>query len=327
MASPAPLGTPPPLHLPVLSLGPKNGKRTLTAERVLESLVIPCYPQTSQSDSSGVLTMVPVVSVEKSVNPKSFIAYKCPSGQSRTFRSVLSPQFGFCSYNWVEYPCSGVESCDLVPNRVLAMPHLSVRGGQQDIYATYEKLFAEANGATDGANAEQQALSRAWDKYATVVVPFDERDCPNSVCAALPRPPPGKLVSLTATGHTFLGCASYTASNRVGHKNSSLANVTNLDAVRTWVREKRSPLDVPGGIASDQPCMTIRAPGSRHKCKVHMGLARPLRVRTLCDNVIYIGTPMTDDGNRDVTGSCLIFSVGAHSHPPPPSPLPPAACC
>ncbi|KAK1862814.1 hypothetical protein I4F81_005381 [Pyropia yezoensis] len=262
--------------------------------------------------------MVPVVSVEKSVNPKSFIAYKCPSGQSRMFRSVLSPQFGFCSYNWVEYPCSGVESCDLVPNRVLAMSHLSVRGGQQDNYATYEKLFAEANGATDGANAEQQALSRAWDKYATVVVPFDERDCPNSVCAALPRPPPGKLVTVTATGHTFLGCAGYTASNRVGHKNSWLANVTNLDAVRTWVREKRSPLDVPGGIASDQPCMTIRAPGSRHKCKVHMGLARPLRVSTLCDNVIYIGTPMTDDGNRDVTGSFLILSVGAHSHPPPP---------
>lgn len=239
MASPAPVVTPVPLHLPVLSLGPKNGKRILTAERVIESLVVPCYPQTSECDTSGVLTMVPVVSVEKTVNPKSFIAYKCPSGQSRTYRSVLSPQFGFCSYNWVEYPCSGVESCDLVPNQVLALSHSSVREGQHDNYATYEKLFAEASGATDGANAEQQALSRAWDKYATVVVPFDERDCPNSVCGALPRPPPGKLVTVTATGHTFLGCAGYTASNRVGHKNSSLTNVTNLDAIRLWVREKR----------------------------------------------------------------------------------------
>lgn len=80
----------------------------------------------------------------------------------------------------------------------------------------------------------------------------------------------------------------------------------------------RSPLDVPGGIASDQPCMTIRAPGSRLKCKAHMGPARPLRVSTMCDNVIFNGTPMTDDGNRDVTGSFLILSVGAHSHPPPP---------
>lgn len=80
----------------------------------------------------------------------------------------------------------------------------------------------------------------------------------------------------------------------------------------------RSPLDVPGGIASDQPCMTIRAPGIRLRCKVHMGSARPLRVSTLCDNVIFIGTPMTDDGNRDVMGSFLLFAVRAHSHPPPP---------
>lgn len=183
--------------------------------------------------------MVPVASVEKCVNPKSFIADKCLRGQSRTYNSVLSPQLGFCSYNWVEYACSGVESCDLVPAAVLALSHSSVLAGEQDNYATYEKMFSQASVAVDGANAEQQALSRARDKYVTAFFPFDERDCPNSVCSALPRPPTGMLVTASGTGRTLLGCLEDTASNRVGHTNHSLANISILDAFRTWFQEKR----------------------------------------------------------------------------------------
>jgi len=73
----------PPLRLPVLSFGPKSGKRVLTAEKIIESIGVPSYPQTSRSSTSGVLTIVPVASVEKTVNPKSFVAYKSASGQSR----------------------------------------------------------------------------------------------------------------------------------------------------------------------------------------------------------------------------------------------------
>lgn len=64
--------------------------------------------------------------------------------------------------------------------------------------------------------------------------------------------------------------------------------------------------------------MTIRPTGSRFECKAHKGKARALTKSTLCDNVVYVGTPRTVDGRRDVRGSFLIFSVGAHSHPPPP---------
>lgn len=73
----------PPLYLPVFSVGPKRAKRVLAAEKVIESLVVPPYPESSNSGASGVLTMVPVASMEKGDNAKSFIAYKTPSGISQ----------------------------------------------------------------------------------------------------------------------------------------------------------------------------------------------------------------------------------------------------
>ena len=360
--------TTPPLRLPVLAIGPKSGKRILTAERIIESLVVPSYPQTSTSTTSGVLTMVPVASVEKTVNPKSFIAYKSASGQSRNHKSLLSLNFGFCSYNWIEYPCTGVESCANVPDAVRALSHTSIGPGQDDAYASYEKLLKEASGRVPGADTTQQALSRSWDKYVTFVLPFDKRPCPNALCARLSPPPPGKIKTVIATGHSFLGCSMYTASNRVSHKNASLTNVTDLSTISKWIDEKRYVEDVatprfsgspsaasrlfsllrytvggrvsdvpvflfavcicltsnreatnpPAGVQTIEPCMTVRAPGTRLKCRAHMGDALPLSTQTLCDNVIFIGTPITDDRQRDVTGSFLIFSLGEHSHPPPP---------
>jgi len=54
--------------------------------------------------------MVPVASVEGHVNPKIFIVYKSSSGLSHMYTDRLSAHFGFCSYDWVEYPCSGLDA-------------------------------------------------------------------------------------------------------------------------------------------------------------------------------------------------------------------------
>lgn len=72
----------------------------------------------------------------------------------------------------------------------------------------------------------------------TVALP-GRRDRPNAACAAVPRPQTGKLLNVTATGHTFLGCAGYSADNGVGHKNSSLTSVSKLDEIRKWKGQKR----------------------------------------------------------------------------------------
>lgn len=50
-----------------------------------------------------------------------------------------------------------------------------------------------------------------------------------------------------------------------------------------------------------------------------MGPPRSLAVSKLCENVIFVGTPLKEDGSRDVLGSVLTFSVGAHLQPPPTS--------
>jgi len=71
----------------VLSIGPRIGKGVLTAEKIIESIVVPSYPQTSRSSTSGVLTIVPVASVEKTVNLKSFAGPRTSSE-----RGVLSEQ-------------------------------------------------------------------------------------------------------------------------------------------------------------------------------------------------------------------------------------------
>ena len=231
--------TTPPLRLPVLATGPKSGKRILTAERIIESLFVPSYLQTSTSTTSVVFTMVPVASVEETVDPKSFIAYKSASGQSRNQKSLLSLKYGFCSYTWIEYPCTGAESCASVPDSVLSLSHTSIGPGQDIAYASYQKLFQEASGRVSGADTTQQALSRSWYKYVTVVLPFDKRPCPSALWVLLSPPPPGKIKTVILTGHSFVGCSMSTASNRVSHRNASLTNVTDLSTIGKWFQEKR----------------------------------------------------------------------------------------
>jgi len=129
--------------------------------------------------------MAPVASVEMMFNPKFIIAYMSASGQSRNHKSLLSLNFCFCSYNCIEYPCTGVESCAKVPDAVLAVSHTSIVPGQDDAYASYVKFFQETSGRVPGPDTTQQALSRSWNKYVTVVLPFDKRPCPNALCALL----------------------------------------------------------------------------------------------------------------------------------------------
>lgn len=229
----------PTLHLPVLEVGPKRGRRTLTAEKVIESLVVPSYPQTSRSSTRGVLTMVPVASVEKDLNPKSFVAYKSPSGKSRKLTNQLSLTFGFCSYEWTEYPCSGIDACANVPRAVLDVPHTALEPGDTDQYAVYERLFEEASAETPSTNTELQALAREWEKYTSVVVPFILKPCPNVLCARLETPPRGKVVTIQASGRKFLGCPSYSRANRMGHKNASITSIQNLDNIEQWLSEER----------------------------------------------------------------------------------------
>ncbi|KAK1861849.1 hypothetical protein I4F81_004429 [Pyropia yezoensis] len=64
--------------------------------------------------------------------------------------------------------------------------------------------------------------------------------------------------------------------------------------------------------------MTFRAVGSRLMCRSHAGQAQALTRRVPCSSVLYVGVPLTEDGGRDVQGSFLLLSVGAHTHPPPP---------
>jgi len=80
----------------------------------------------------------------------------------------------------------------------------------------------------------------------------------------------------------------------------------------------RKATKLPEGVSTIAPCMTVRAPGTRLKCRAHMGPAVPLSTQTLCDKVIYVGTPITDDRLRDVPGCFVIFPLGEQSHPPPP---------
>ena len=133
----------------------------LNAAKIIESIVVPLNPQTSRSSTSGVLTIVPVASVEKTVNPKSFVAFKSASGQSRNHNALMSLNFGFCFYNWIEFPCAGVESCTHVPDSVLALSNASIQPGEDDAYVAYEKLFQEASGMVAAADTARQALSRS----------------------------------------------------------------------------------------------------------------------------------------------------------------------
>jgi len=80
----------------------------------------------------------------------------------------------------------------------------------------------------------------------------------------------------------------------------------------------REATELPDGVSTIEPCMTVRAPGTRLKCRAHMGPAVQLSTQSLCDKVICVGKPITEDRLRDVTGSFLIFSLGEHSHPAPP---------
>ncbi|KAK1857516.1 hypothetical protein I4F81_000133 [Pyropia yezoensis] len=64
--------------------------------------------------------------------------------------------------------------------------------------------------------------------------------------------------------------------------------------------------------------MTIRPSGSRSVCKSHAGKAQALSRHIACSSTLYVGVPLTDSGDRDLRGSFLIFSVGVHTHPPPP---------
>ena len=228
-----------PLQLPVLDVGPRRSKRTLKAEKVIESLVVPSYPQTSSSPTTGVLTIVPVLSVEKGLSPKIFVAYKSTGGQSRKLTNQLSPHFGFCTYEWVEYPCSGVDACPNVPRAVVERPHTTLEPGDADQFAVYEKLFASANSEAPEADTAQQALAREWDKYTSVFVPFIHRACPNVICSGLSTPPKGQVVTIRSSGRKFLGCAGYSPTNRMGHKNSSITNIHDLTNIETWIGEGR----------------------------------------------------------------------------------------
>lgn len=227
------------LHLPVLEVGPRRAKRTLTAEKVVECLVVPSYPQTSSSTTSGVLTMVPVASVETGLSPKSFVAYKSPGGKSRKLSDQLSLSFGFCTYSWTEYPCSGVDACTNVPRAVLDISHTALEAGDADQYAVYEKVFAEASSETASADTEQQALAKEWDKYTSVVAPFQHKQCPNVLCARLGTPPKGKVVTIRLSGRKFLGCAGYSSVNRMNHKNASIANIQNMSNIESWMSDER----------------------------------------------------------------------------------------
>jgi len=89
----------------------------------------------------------------------------------------------------------------------------------------------------------------------------------------------------------------------------------------------RKATELPDGVSTIDPCMTARAPGTRLKCKAYMGPAVPLSAQPLCDNFIHVGTPITEDRLRNVSGSFLIFSHGEHSHPPHPSRRPRVAFC
>jgi len=80
----------------------------------------------------------------------------------------------------------------------------------------------------------------------------------------------------------------------------------------------RQVTSIPAGVSTNQPCMTVRVAGSRFKCMAHAGEALALLCRSQCRNVLYIGTPLLYDGARDLQGSFLILSVGAHMHPAPP---------
>lgn len=79
----------------------------------------------------------------------------------------------------------------------------------------------------------------------------------------------------------------------------------------------RIVLGVPHGICTIRPCMTVRAPWSRFKCRGHVGPPLTLSGHVLCGNMRFVGTPVTDVGERDVLGRFLIFSVGARTRPPP----------
>ncbi|KAK1864618.1 hypothetical protein I4F81_007163 [Pyropia yezoensis] len=238
--------------------------------------------------------MVPVASVEKDLNPKMFVACKSPGGQSRKLVSQLSLSFGFCSYEWTKYPCSGIDACANVPRAVLDVPHTAIEAGDADQYGVYERLFAEASSETALADTEKQALGREWDRYTSVVVPFQHKQCPSVLCARLATPPKGKVVTIRSSGRKFLGCAAYSRDNRIGHKNSSLANIQNFTNNERWLSEEREVTNIPPRVSTNHPCMTIRAAGSRFKCRSHAGKAQALTCRVVCSSMIYDGVPLTE---------------------------------
>lgn len=81
---------------------------------------------------------------------------------------------------------------------------------------------------------------------------------------------------------------------------------------------RRDVTNIPAGLNTNQSCMTIRAAGSRCRCRSHSGNSRPLRCHVTCSSVLFVGVPLTDAGGRDLKGSFLIFSVGPQTPPPPP---------
>ncbi|KAK1866180.1 hypothetical protein I4F81_008700 [Pyropia yezoensis] len=197
--------------------------------------------------------MVPVASVEKELTPKSFVAYKSPSGKSRKLTNQLSLTFGFCSHEWTEYPCSGVDACPNFLRAVLDVPHTALEPGDADQYAVYEKVFEEASADTPSTNTEQQALAREWAKYTSVVVPFILKPCPNVLCARLEIPPRGKVVTIQASGRKCLGCSRYSRANRMGHKNASISSIQDLGNIERWLSEERDVTNIPAGVNTNQP--------------------------------------------------------------------------
>ncbi|OSX71425.1 hypothetical protein BU14_0535s0002 [Porphyra umbilicalis] len=161
------------------------------------------------------------------------------------------------------------------------VPVASVEGHvNPKIFIVYKSSSGLSHMYTDRLSAhfgfcsyDWQALARDWAKYASIVVPFHTKACNNVACKSLQSVPNGKIVTIRSNGKKFLGCTGYSGSNRLGHKNDSLPTLQNWSRVETWVRVNWEVTNAPTEVSTDESCLTIRAAGSRFKCKAHTGAA------------------------------------------------------